>query len=1589
LTISVLGIKAVGAALAKNGTVYIAGYQLLITIDKSGSAINTPLNELSMVQDFALSSDEGILYAAITSQEILCFTFVGTPRLHWTRWVPVPGSIVVGLAVGDGFLWVHDAAANAVYSTATGGLIYSGEEGIITSIAPTSDQALYVLVQTFEKNQSVQKIIKAQYNEGGRDVIRVPQEYALNPHLAHWQGRLVLSAGNAVVELLLPNGTFRILAGEPKFSGRVDGIGGAARFTIPGPMLPSRSSLLVVDLTGLRIIHSMGCRCDADFYTVQTPELLHACLPCPLGFHALPGASTCSPCVRGQYTDSAGKCVPCPKMIWWAEPSSCPLVLDTMVGRDVAGLTMQDIFFEMSDTNPQHYEAMNLMGAYDYVSMHTLQLPLSTDSITVDNAARGRFWVRSKRITPPPEIFVSAGPLKARIVLPGFWIVCSPYVLQTETCSCELPAGGIKMGPMWDRERNNAASIDYNALRITPPPDPDLYDGGGIEYIHFMNITVAPTALFVSRTDAGGGADDDNPTVIYIDSIPSATEVPIPPPPVPSPSESSFAACVAGWPATYTCPLGFLWVAPLYTCVPCRAGFYHNAGRCLPCPVGTFSELEGSTECMVCASARGVASASCVAETKNSTALTCDRGYEQRWDMCAPCIPGFFKAKAEGFCSPCPSGTYTAAAASTACSSCAFPLVSTQWGSTECFACAQGYIPSAKLDKCRPCSVATEYYHDATCKNKTVLRCGRGYYIKDGGSIADNQCIPCLACREGEIMTPHYDPHPCNYDFTTAVGAPYRCIPVESLPGMFARLALQDSDYSVQYTQCEGLPSFATWTQGPDPTLCFFKCNYAISEAAAKQYAYYYAMEAPDAQSILSLPPTENLFLLDYPGLSAHLMLLSKEICLSCPKSQCGWGRYRPITDFVNGCGPPTCVMQGRCQVVPGGVVTQYENDGCTANCTLPRDAYLTTLSLPGTGDNCGWACKLGFFLDITLGDKNETEPQCTPCVESVCERGEMFLPHKCLPDSTRETFCVPCPEDPRKLAVMVGAQRGVCQYECIPGAYPLGSGLIPNCISCTNTSLFCPSGFRRVCSKEACAECPALPISLWGSAVKMPSNKNTCQAACRSGYHTLDLASGQVIAPKTLLTSYDMYTIACTLCSLRPTIPCTSSNMCSAGYYMPVLGSGICKPCPTVYDCGAGFGPSPSCICTVCKTKVEGAVFIHQRAAEALPSAAIGKIVIDFGTCPAVCPNNHVLMDATCTPCSTLLKNTEFFTAYYSVWNASDGVRWWDAAQDPAHLPSRTTGQERRAGLCWPCPAGTITGEGDKDLCQTTNTRVFEEIMKQPVFDSSDVALYVENPIILFSPRRSLLSVKERRSFYKVRFPRKKGGRRQGEWLHPVQERYIQTCPPFAHWDEHSKGCVCKSGFRMQEEGICAKNIRDKMLRSLPPTQEEEELCSEMIECPKEKYKDAHGNCRLCPFMHAYDEESKRCISKAKNVTCPEGYMDWSREGAPCVKCPGNMSPFIQAFNYPYTCACPKGTYYYHLQEECRACVRGTYSSHMGLGPCLMCPEGLTTAREGAESAWECVEEGVEGDQAFVHPNAREFFLSESEMLWRRLVKK
>jgi hypothetical protein len=426
-TVTMLGFRPVDLAVAQNGTVYIAAFQLLVTVDQSGGSQLIPMAEFGLVRGLALQpQEERVLYAAVSQDSLMCLVFVGVRHLQrmWYMRTSVPVVVGVRGSARQGWLALWDAATNSAW--VQGAVVLRGDaSNAIVAMCVWEERVVLMLQHVQLGNQSV-------VLQGGQVWASADRRTAWNPFMVVWRGQIVLSSANALLGL----------AGVGNQTGCVDHVGSQARFTGPGPMAvaPDPSMLLVGDQVGLRLLYAgQACACPENHRQVEA-----GCLRCPAGLVSMGGSRTCTVCTQGQYNDErTGSCTPCARIRWWAAaPQPCPPLVDTMVASDASGLSLEDVFSELMRP-PQ-----GIMRTKDYVSLQTLLLPLAHDSVLQDAAARSRFWTRAERVTPPPEVYVGDQllDLQLELLLPGFWIECSLYVLQFEACTCDLPAGMFVLG---------------------------------------------------------------------------------------------------------------------------------------------------------------------------------------------------------------------------------------------------------------------------------------------------------------------------------------------------------------------------------------------------------------------------------------------------------------------------------------------------------------------------------------------------------------------------------------------------------------------------------------------------------------------------------------------------------------------------------------------------------------------------------------------------------------------------------------------------------------------------------------------------------------------------------------------------------------------------------------------------------------------------------------------------------------------------------------------------------------------------------------------------------------------------------------
>ena len=633
--------------------------------------------------------------------------------------------------------------------------------------------------------------------------------------------------------------------------------------------------------------------------------------------------------------------------------------------------------------------------------------------------------------------------------------------------------------------------------------------------------------------------------------------------------------------------------------------------------------------------------------------VKCWVGWPAQYECASPAYvwSGPTTEKPKGECLPCPAGTLVAGDGSCAISS------------AIVFTCAPGFflhfLPRAASQRrvCMRCNLGTYSTGGLAekCTQHAILFCPIGEYILlNEDASAEHICVPCQQCAPDEMIIFLQSPPSFFWDdertlcTTGGVQQPYICASaVDSIAGFFITLILaanninnaaanNNSDAAatnhrqLRFDACNvAPPQHSIWAAGPRQSSCYFRCKYGINPDAVERYA--------TAALFLTTTPlfiSKNFFEYYHHDHDAE----ADEICATCQQELSGSDENKKE------CGPPCLLKPWLC-------------DDVTLRCgSIPENAALKNV------ENCIWACNEGFLF-------SDARKQCLPCLHDSCELGEAFSPDSCT--------CSPCGGG-------ASAKRGYCSCDPANGFFsPPASFLNGTCLPCKKRA-FCPAGKRveQLCALDPCGPCPEPYNTLQGTAILTPTFDAVCRIQCKPGHHPVHLISGDIILNNEAL---DPSEVSCEPCSLRPLTPCPSA--CFLGDAVVAASEG-CKKCMRNEDCpNAGtFAapctnglPQPS-ECIDCSWKSAMHFFVPRS-----PQKCLTACIAD----------SFEQEDGTCIPCSNLpMVPNAPFVKYYALFAAKPGPRWWPPEFDPPHLPIRSMVDpllETRAGVCWPCPIGTL----------------------------------------------------------------------------------------------------------------------------------------------------------------------------------------------------------------------------------------------------------------------------------------------------------
>uniref|UniRef100_A0A1I7ZM80 Sushi domain-containing protein n=1 Tax=Steinernema glaseri TaxID=37863 RepID=A0A1I7ZM80_9BILA len=182
------------------------------------------------------------------------------------------------------------------------------------------------------------------------------------------------------------------------------------------------------------------------------------------------------------------------------------------------------------------------------------------------------------------------------------------------------------------------------------------------------------------------------------------------------------------------CPRGSGLHTARRMCVECKHGFYSINNVCEECPVNTFSNEAGATECVRCPAGT---------ITKKSGATTVLHCLEY-------CQPGFFSSDGFAPCTACDRGYYQSQKGATSCGKCPMGTSTGAIGATEpkqCrVPCAPGHFSD---DGLFPCSACPTGFYQSLAGQTECTRCPFGSTTGKYGAVLASECFANTCQTQG------------------------------------------------------------------------------------------------------------------------------------------------------------------------------------------------------------------------------------------------------------------------------------------------------------------------------------------------------------------------------------------------------------------------------------------------------------------------------------------------------------------------------------------------------------------------------------------------------------------------------------------------------------------------------------------------------------------------------------------------------------------------------------------------------------------------------------------------------------------------
>ncbi|KAK0398718.1 hypothetical protein QR680_002723 [Steinernema hermaphroditum] len=161
-------------------------------------------------------------------------------------------------------------------------------------------------------------------------------------------------------------------------------------------------------------------------------------------------------------------------------------------------------------------------------------------------------------------------------------------------------------------------------------------------------------------------------------------------------------------------------------CVECKHGYYSVNNICEECPVNTYSNTAGATECVRCPLGT-------ITKTAGSTtSLHC----------LETCQPGYFSADGFAPCTACAAGFYQPQKGATTCIACSSGMSTGTVGAAEMrqcrVICAPGHFSADGLFPCAACPTG---FYQIKAGQMECTRCSLGTTTENYGATQATQCV--------------------------------------------------------------------------------------------------------------------------------------------------------------------------------------------------------------------------------------------------------------------------------------------------------------------------------------------------------------------------------------------------------------------------------------------------------------------------------------------------------------------------------------------------------------------------------------------------------------------------------------------------------------------------------------------------------------------------------------------------------------------------------------------------------------------------------------------------------------------------------